>query len=421
MNIGIFTDTYYPQINGVATSIRILENQLRALGHKVYVFTVSNPKAEKLPDVFRLPSMPLFFIPSQRFAFLYPPDILFKFRSLKLDIIHTHTEFPLGVFGKIVSGFHRIPIVHTYHTMYADYMHYIGNGHLISPKAAERYSRIFCNGANTVVAPTIKTKECLLRYKVKRPIKIIPTGFDFSRFGPERWHTSEVSKLKQSLNIPDGAPVIVTVSRLAKEKNIEAIINALPKLLMQFPNIKYIIVGGGPLADDLKKLAEDNNLAGSVIFTGPRPWDEIGKYYQLGDCFVCASTTETQGLTYIEAMASKIPVAAKKDDSINNFIKDNETGFLFEKDEGCADAITKALLDKENSYKIALKGYEAIEHLSAENFGKQIEAVYKECIETRPKKTIRVSWSEAFKKENTHMIYLRKDKSKKTAKGESKK
>jgi len=389
----------------------MLEEQLRALGHTVYVFTVAIPKAErKRPYVYGMPSMALSFIPSQRVALLYPPHILFKFRALKLDVIHTQTEFPLGVLGKLVSGFYRIPMVHTYHTMYVDYVHYIANGHLLNQKAAERYSRIFCNGANMVVAPSSKVKENLLDYKVKRPIEVVPTGFDFRRFARERYTDAEIGGLRDALGIPRGAPVLVTVSRLAREKNIDVVINEIPKLLRDFPDLRYAVVGPGPSMQELQELAASLGLEDRVVFTGAVPWDEVGKYYRLGDCFVCASTSETQGLTYAEAMASKVPVAAQKDESIRELLKDGETGYLFDGAGDCAAVIKTVLSDKRRAEATAERAYESVGRLSAENFGRQIEAVYKKCIEDRPKRTVHITITEMIKKAATYIIDLSGEK-----------
>ena len=410
MNIAIFTDTYSPTISGAVTSIKMLEAELRAMGHKVYIFTVANPKAEKKrPNVFGLPSMPLSFIPTQRVAFLYPPNILLKFRALKLDVIHTQTEFPLGILGKLVSGFYRIPIVHTYHTMYVDYLHYIANGHLVTPKMAEKYSRVFCNGANRIIAPTAKVRESLIGYGVKRPIDVIPTGFDLSRFAPGRYAPDEIIKLKEKLNIPENAPVVVTVSRLAQEKSIDVVIRAIPELLKDYPALKYVIVGGGPSRDGLEKLSRELGLAGSVIFTGPVAWDEVGKYYGLGDCFAAASTSETQGLTYAEAMASNIPVAAKYDESLQELLQDGETGFMFDEDGDCADAIKRVLSDRERAKETAKRGFDSVQKLSSANFARQVLDVYGKCIENRPKRTVRISMFDFLNEVKTHVINIDKD------------
>ena len=135
MNIGIFSDTYFPQLNGVATSIRTLSNALRERGHNVYIFTPSDPRCEGQPeekDIFRLPSVPVYFVRDYRAGYIFPPHILKKISKLELDIVHTQTEFPLGFLGKLVSTTEGIPKVHTYHTMYEDYVHSIGGGHIIS-------------------------------------------------------------------------------------------------------------------------------------------------------------------------------------------------------------------------------------------------------------------------------------------------
>lgn len=158
MNIGIFTDTYFPQLNGVATSVQTLRRELEKKGHQVYIFTPYDPRQQQETDdhIFRLPSMPFIFVKNYRACFVCPPHILRKIHQLKLDIIHTQTEFSLGFLGKLISKTCGIPMVHTYHTMYEDYVHYIAGGHLISAEGAREFSRIFCNTAMAVIAPTKK-------------------------------------------------------------------------------------------------------------------------------------------------------------------------------------------------------------------------------------------------------------------------
>ena len=160
MNIGIFTDTYFPQLNGVATSVQTLRRELEKKGHQVYIFTPYDPRQQQETDdhIFRLPSMPFIFVKNYRACFVCPPHILRKIHQLKLDIIHTQTEFSLGFLGKLISKTCGIPMVHTYHTMYEDYVHYIAGGHLISAEGAREFSRIFCNTAMAVIAPTKKNR-----------------------------------------------------------------------------------------------------------------------------------------------------------------------------------------------------------------------------------------------------------------------
>jgi len=387
MNIGIFSDTYFPQINGVATSIRLLSKELTKRGHNVYIFTTSDPNArQKSPRVFRLPSMPFVFLPSHRMCLSFPPRLITHMKNFKLDIIHTQTEFPVGIFGKIVSEVYRIPLVHTYHTMYEDYVHYIAKGHLIGPKFAKRYSRIFCNRAKAVVAPVEKTRESLSAYGVKRPIHVIPTGIDFEPFKRGRYSKEELIDLKNELGLDPCDPVIVFVGRIAKEKSIDVVLNQFPELLKKIPNAKLLIVGDGPARKALEESAEKMSIRNSVIFTGAKPWDDIGMYYQLGDVFVTASTSETQGLTYIEAMAAKTPVIAKKDRSMEGIIEHGVTGYYFEKDHELGSLLYDVLSDPEALGLAAETAYERIESLSASHFAENIEKLYEEVLKNSPPK-----------------------------------
>jgi len=397
MNIGIFTDTYYPQINGVVTSTRMLEKELNRLGHQVFIITTTNPDVtHAAPRVFRLPSMPFIFLPSQRVTFLYSPKLLVNLKHLKLDIIHTQTEFPVGIFGKLVAEFYRLPIVHTYHTMYEDYVHYIAGGHLITPKTAQKFSRLFCNRADVVIAPVQKTREYLEEIGVTKPIRVIPTGLDFTPFIKENFSSEQIQSVKAELGINPDDPVIISVGRVAKEKSMDVLIDQMPALRKKLPNVKLVIVGPGPYIDVLKHQAGALRVTDSVIFTGGRPWEVIPLYYQIGDVFATASTSETQGLTYIEAMAGKIPAVVKRDRSVEGVITHGETGYCFEPDGEAADMLYRALTDREEAKKMAEEGFKRIGRLSAAHFASQVEQIYQEAIALKADSKNRSAWNTSF-------------------------
>lgn len=379
MNIGIFSDTYFPQLNGVATSIRTLANALRAKGHSVYIFTPSDPRCEGQPaeqDIFRLPSVPVWFVRDYRAGYIFPPHILKTIDRLDLDIIHTQTEFPLGFLGRLASANKGIPTVHTYHTMYEDYVHYIGGGHIISKEMARDFSSGFCNAAEAVIAPTHKTEQLLKSYGVTKPISVIPTGIDTSNFRKDRFSPAEILELRHSLGLEADTPVIVSIGRIAKEKSIDTVIAALPALREKLPDIRMIIVGEGNEIENLSAFAASIGVGDCVTFTGGKPWDEIGKYYQLGNVFCSASTSETQGLTFAEAMAAGVPVVAKKDECIENIIEDTVTGMLFEKDTDLPDLLYRVLTEKDLSVKLSQAAMEAIDRLSVETFANHVEELY---------------------------------------------
>lgn len=382
MNIGIFSDTYFPQINGVATSIRTLARGLEKMGHNVYIFTPWDPRTPEIdePNVFRIPSMPFIFVKNFRAGLLCPPHLLRKIHSLNLDIIHTQTEFSLGFFGKFISKTQGIPLVHTYHTMYEDYVHYIAGGHIITSEMARDFSKIFCNATTDVIVPTQKTQDLLLSYGVTTPISIIPTGIDTSYFKRENFSPEEIHELRQSLGLNAETPVVLSLGRIAKEKSIDVVIGAMPELLKKLPTAKMVIVGDGPEKENLEQLSKTLGIENNVIFTGGKPWTEIGKYYQLGNVFCSASVSETQGLTFAEAMAAGLPVVAKKDPCIDNIISHNHTGLLFEEEKELPTLLYQVLTDATLQDRLSKAGMETMQDLSVENFCTCVETLYEKIL-----------------------------------------
>lgn len=378
MNIGIFSDTYFPQLNGVATSIQTLSRELRKKGHNVYIFTPYDPRQQHEPDenIFRLPSMPFLFVKNYRACFVCPPHILYKIHNLHLDIIHTQTEFSMGFLGKVLSKALGIPMIHTYHTKYEDYVHYIMNGHLLSAESAREFSRIFCNTATAVIAPTKKTADLLDSYGVTKPISIIPTGIDTSHFKKNRFSKEDVLALRQSLGLEADTPVILSIGRIAKEKSIDVIIGALPKLLEKCPKTKMVIVGEGMEIENLQHYADSLGIGDHLLFTGGKSWEEIGLFYQLGDVFCSASLSETQGLTFAEAMAAGIPVVARRDECIENIITNGKTGLLFDDPEKLPDLLYEILTNQTLRKTLTEAAESAIHELSVEAFADHVEQLY---------------------------------------------
>lgn len=391
MNIGIFSDTYFPQLNGVATSIRTLATALTERGHNVYIFTPSDPRCGKDYDdlnVYRLPSVPVRFVRDYRAGYAFSPRLMKEIVSLNLDIVHTQTEFCLGMLGKLISTTQGIPMVHTYHTMYEDYVHYIGGGHIISKEMAREFSSVYCNAAMDVIAPTRKTEHLLKSYGVTKPISIIPTGINTSNFRKDKFSPAEILELRRSLGLEADTPVIISIGRIAKEKSIDVVISALPRLIEKLPDLKMVIVGEGNEVENLENLAESLGVRDHLIFTGGKPWTEIGKYYQLGNVFCSASVSETQGLTFAEAMAAGVPVVAKKDECIENIIDDGITGMLFESNEDLPDLLYRVLTDADLSARLSVASLQAMEALSVEAFAGSVEHLYQNILDSgeRPKK-----------------------------------
>lgn len=392
MNIGIFTDTYYPQINGVATSALMLKENLEALGHKVYVFTTTDPLADiNEKNVFRVASLP--FRSARRVGALYNPRLARKIRRLNLDIIHTNTEFPLGIFGRTMARELKIPLLHTYHTIYEDYTHYIvkfGALDSIAKSAARRLSKRFCNSADEVIVPTEKVRDLLLSYEVSKEITVIPTGINLDKFYKDNYHPDKIMSIKSDLGIKSTDKVMLYIGRISEEKNIEEILLSLKEYLKNKSDVKFLLIGDGPEKDNLEELSKDLGIDEKTIFAGERPWDEIGMYYQLGDLFISASQSETQGLTYIEALASGLPVVAKYDRCLDEVVENNENGYTYTEVNQLPDYLDSILFNDENKNRLSIAAMESVEKFSVGIFAKSIENHYKKML-NRYRRKLRAS------------------------------
>ncbi|EUJ24274.1 hypothetical protein PGRAN_04366 [Listeria grandensis FSL F6-0971] len=384
MNIGIFTDTFFPQISGVATSIKTMEKELTKRGHNVYIFTTSDPQADLEAEqgkVFRFSSIPFVFFPERRIAVAGTQKVAHLIRRLEIDVIHTHTEFSMGLIGKKMAKKFDLPVLHTYHTMYEDYLHYIGKGKLITQGVVQRLSRAFCESMDTVIVPTEKVQTSLRRYGIPNHIRIIPTGTEFQSFKADRFDKTSLQHTRAALGIAPNDKVVVSVGRVAQEKGIDIIVKAFPSVLAKIPNAKLLIVGDGPARKELEELAFTEDISKSVIFAGEQDWETIGRFYQLGDVFVSASTSETQGMTYIEAMASGIPVIAKTDRSNEDLVLDRRTGRSFRTDAELPEMICGLFQEPEMANRLVTNALHHIQNFSAEQFGANIEQLYMETCE----------------------------------------
>ncbi len=379
MNIGLFSETYYPEINGVATSVYLLKKELEKRGHNVYVFTTTTPGApEQEHNVYRVPSIPFIFITERRVGLFYQPRLAHIIKKLNLDIIHTHTEFSLGIFGRIMAKELKLPIVHTYHTIYEDYTHYLTHFKALDRRAkafARTYTKLCCNTVEQVIVPTQKTKKLLMAYSVHRDISIVPTGIDLSKFERDNYSEEEIEALRQSYDIQKEDKILIYIGRVSREKNIEEILRAMPDYMAKRQNVKLVIVGSGPELNKLQELTAELGIASRVIFTGSKAWDLIGLYYRLGDVFVSASRSETQGLTYIEAMASGLPVVAREDKCLEDILEQGRNGYTFIDTDGLYHGLDQILyLDKETQY--GSNALEKVRKYSMQEFAYQVEQVY---------------------------------------------
>ena len=386
MRIGIFTDTYPPFINGVSTSILMLERALVKAGHQVFVVTVNPTKmAYEVEDdrIIRLSGIPIPMY-DYRLTGTFSIKAEMKIKEWNLDVIHTHTEFGVGTFARVIARKYDIPLVHTYHTMYEDYVHYITKGYFkkSSKKIVEYLTKFYCDiTTSELIVPTAKAYDLFKqKYKFERNVHIIPTGIELDRFYKENNSADKIKKLRKELGLKKDDFVIMSVGRMASEKSVDVLIKNHQSLVKKHNNIKLILVGDGPDLEKYKQLAFDLNLQDNVIFTGKIPWENVPEYYNLADVFTSASHTETQGLTVIEAMAASVPVVALDDESFRNVVVPDLNGYLFKSDRSYQKYMLDFYSDREKLKKFGKQARINSEIYSSKYYAQRVLKVYEEAI-----------------------------------------
>lgn len=347
LHIGMFTDTYTPQINGVVTSVRGLSYTLRELGHRVTIIAPSHPEQVEEEGVFRLRAVDYLPIPEQRMILPPSPRKLQKMVNMRFDLIHTHGAFTVPLVGLTLAKALDIPLVHTYHTRMRDYIHYypwypyisaLSEPHRwymtpqISSSIRRRLDRNtmrvsgqfdtwFANRCTHLITPTKIIADEMKDMGVLPPISVIPNGINLKAL-----RTPQTDPFI-ALDIPKGQRLL-TVSRLGREKSVDILIDRLKLILAQRSDVHLVILGDGPDRPLLEAQAQRLGITQHVHFMGYVLPQQVGAFYQHADVFVFASVTETQGMVALEAAACGLPVVARAEGGIANSVAHGVAGYL---------------------------------------------------------------------------------------------
>ena len=371
MKIGFFTDTYTPQINGVVTSIESYRKELEKRGHLVFVFAPTPKQKKDSKKIIRFPSVKFIFQPEMRIALPYSLEALRLLEKIKLDIIHSQDPFSIGLFGLWMAKKFKIPYVHTYHTLYPEYVHYIWEARL-TKEIAKRLSKDFCNQCDLVVAPSTKIKKYLKLWGVKKPLEILPTGIELDEF---KIDLGAVANFREKYKILTQEKILIFVGRLGKEKNIELLIKSLK--LIKTTGVKLLIIGDGPHKPKLQSLIKKEGFENKVSLTGYLPRKEVVAALRASKIFVFSSKTETQGLVVAEAMAAGLPVVAVSDLAIADMVKDKKNGFLVKSSaREMAKKIDKLLTNQKLYGRMSRASKNLAKNFSAEKQTKKLEKIY---------------------------------------------
>lgn len=400
MRIGLFTDAYLPDINGVVSSVATLKEALEKKGHTVYV--VSNHKGTNIvmeDHVLRLGGLELKKFYGYKMSSPIQIGAEKYIRDMNLDVIHVQTEAGVGIFARQMARQLHIPLVYTYHTMYEDYTHYVNPLDIetiekMGRKAVQSLSRMLGNGAQAVIAPSEKTKQALIQYGVTTPIYIVPTGLDLSLFEKDKLDQERIEHLREEIGLRKEEHVVVFVGRIAKEKSIDMPIRAIAK--SSDPHLHLVIVGGGTDEDYYKEIAAQCNVEDRVHFLGKKPKEQIAYYYAAFDCFVSASLTETQGMTYLEALATGLPIFGRRDEVLSELLEEGQTGYYFDDEEELLRKWeTYFSLSDQEKQEMQVQCVEKTKPYSTSMFASKALAVYEQAID---------SYHRAFTVEKVKMV-----------------
>lgn len=326
--IAFFTNNYFPFISGVTISIERLARGLRDRGNQVHIFAPdyaeekeSESNCTRVKTLFAFGNKGEF-----RLTNPFQTSIRKNFQRFAADLIHVHHPFWLGSVGLWLARRHHKPIIYTYHTRLEMYAHYVPlPGALFRNVISHLVVRRFCNKCDGVVVPTYSTEEYLRLIGVKSRICVQPTGVDFERFNVP--HKLKPLALKQKLGI-DNELVLITVSRLGREKNIKFLIDAIASLESDtHSKIRLLIAGEGDDRQYLENRIANLAMHNTIQLVGAVTPEDIPAYYQMADIFVFASKSETQGMVVLEAMSAGLPVVAIRSSGIDDVIVDGRTGF----------------------------------------------------------------------------------------------
>lgn len=377
MNVGIFTDCYTPTKNGVVTSILQSKEGLEQRGHKVIVLTVDTPRfKENDPAVYRFPSIPFNSDIDIRLGLANQARVNRIVRGEHIDIIHTHTEFSMGWAAKRAARAFGLPLVHTAHTLYEAYRHYLFWGRYLPAWMIRRWFSLFLRNYSVLICPSLKAQNYFTSFVPHLKSVVIGNGLCKARFKPGLLTRPEITQTRQALGIQPGDRVILYVGRLAEEKRALELLGALTPLLQKYPSYKLLFVGRGPCYQQMIKEACRNNVCGQTVFTGYVAWEHMYKLYSSANVFATASLSENHPMTLIEASICGLPIVARRDDSYVDLIRDDYNGYLVDTDAGIAARLSEVLSDQPKLSRLSENSLRLSDKFSAETHVEKLESLY---------------------------------------------
>ena len=336
MNICMFTNTYLPHVGGVARSVQFFAEDLMGMGHRVLVVAPTFPENTEpgrgRPSVVRVPAIQQFNGSDFSVRIPLPLYIDQEIEQFVPDIVHSHHPFLLGDAAVRVARKRNLPLVFTHHTLYEQYTHYVPVDSEALIGFVVRLSTLYANLCCQVVAPSRSIARLLSERGVTRPIEEVPTGVDIDFFAD-----GNGEKFRREIGLPHDALVVGHLGRLAPEKNLVYLAEAVAIFMTKAPTAHFLVIGDGPSRSEIKRIFVKRQLEDRLHLAGKATGDRLRDAYGAMDLFVFSSTSETQGMVLVEAMAAGKPVIALDASGSREVIRDKENGRLLPEKASPAD------------------------------------------------------------------------------------
>ncbi|HMX75840.1 MAG TPA: glycosyltransferase [Anaerolineales bacterium] len=380
LRIGLFTDTYAPQVNGVSISLQLISDGLRRRGHQVTIFAPRFPGYEdNETNVMRLPSLKYLNNPPIYVAVLGTPRSTWSLTRKHFDVLHAHSPASVGLLAYLTASTKRLPLIYTYHTSITDYTHYVKfiGGSSIIKHAASWFSTTSTNLGDQIVVPSPKFHRLLLEQKVKRPIHIIPNGINLDGFKSAK----NPGSFRNRLGMQPDAPILLSVGRIDPEKRLDFLIDAFDRIADHVPNARLVFAGDGSARKKLEEHAASVRSKDRIHFLGMVNRADLPDLLHDAAVFLSASTTEVHPISVIEAIAAGLPVLAVQDEAFEGMVIDGENGHQTLLDVNVySDTLLSLLKDPERLSRYGKRSAELSEKYSIEGQVRALENLYIESI-----------------------------------------
>ena len=378
LRVAMFTNNYLPFIGGVPISIERLRRGLESLKDSVLIVA---PRYRDQPqnedNVLRVPSLLAMGEKREfRLANIFLKRIRTRLKVFQPDVIHLHHPFWLGSLGLFIGRWLRVPVIYTYHTRLEHYAHFVPlPGNLFRNLISHALIKRFANKCDAVIVPTDSTEEYLRMIGVKSPTFVQPTGIEYQRF--QDVSDDDVNRLRESLKIQDET-VFISVSRLSNEKNIDFMIDAIDALRQRTDRpFRFLMIGKGHQHDRLQQRIDELDLGQHFTLVGSVPPEDMATWYHLGDVFLFASKSETQGMVILEAMAAGLPVVAVRSSGIDDVVRQDHNGFKTpEKQDQWCDRVQQLLEDDRLRQTLSENALAFAADYSIESFASDVREIY---------------------------------------------